>query len=380
MDSLRYWVEEMHVDGFRFDLATTLARDPIDFDPSSSFLDAVGQDPVLSRVKLIAEPWDVGDGGYRLSGFPAGWAEWNDRYRDSVRRFWKGDTGQTAELASRLTGSSDLFGQRGRRPWASVNFVTAHDGFTLRDLVSYDHKHNEANGENNRDGSDANHSWNCGAEGPSDAPDLRALRLRQSKNLIATLLLSQGLPMLLGGDEFGRSQQGNNNAYCQNNESTWVDWTLADAESELLQFVQRLVHFRRDHIAFHRHRFFHGRTAPSGIKDITWLRNDGNERSSSDWSESEGRTLGFVLRGAARGYHLTAGGEPEVDDSFLAVLNADPEPVDFCFPDAMLGRGWRRVLSTDPASPEGAHFEPRAPVRIGGRVVELFVESETLAP
>jgi len=380
MDSLRYWVEEMHVDGFRFDLATTLARDPSRFDPSSSFLDAARQDPVLSQVKLIAEPWDVGADGYRLGGFPAGWAEWNDRYRDSVRRFWKGDPGQTAELASRLSGSSDLFDRRGRRPWASINFVTAHDGFTLRDLVSYDRKHNEANGEHNRDGTDANHSWNCGVEGPSDDSDVRALRLRQSQNLLATLLLSQGVPMLLAGDELGHSQQGNNNAYCQDDETVWLDWSLEAVEAELLAFVRRLVRFRRDHSAFHRHRFFDGDQSASGVKDITWLRPDGSERGPSDWEDPADRTLGFVLSGEARGYHLTADGEPELDDTFLVVLNAKPQPIPFRLPGAPFGQAWRRVLSTDPTSREGDRFTAGETLQIGARALELFVQGGSEAP
>jgi isoamylase len=367
MDSLRYWVEEMHVDGFRFDLATTLARDPTAFDPSSSFLDAMGQDPVLSRVKLIAEPWDVGEDGYRLGQFPAGWAEWNDRYRDTVRRYWKGDAGQTADLASRWSASSDLFDQRGRRPWASVNFVTAHDGFTLRDLVSYDRKHNEANGQSNEDGADANHSWNCGIEGPSDDAGIRALRLRQCKNLMATLLLSQGVPMLLAGDELGHSQRGNNNAYCQDGDITWLDWSRAEEERELHEFVKRLVHFRRAHIAFHRHRFFRGREAASGLKDITWLRADGQERSRDDWEDPEDRTLAFVVSGRAHDYHLTADGVPEVDDSFLVVLNANPRAVEFRLPDERFGLVWAQVLSTDPGHEPGETSKAGGTLRIGGR-------------
>ena len=374
MDSLRYWVEEMHVDGFRFDLATTLARDPTDFDPSSSFLDAIGQDPVLSAVKLVAEPWDVGHDGYRLGGFPAGWAEWNDRYRDVVRRFWKGDAGQMADLASRLTASSDVFDRGGRRPWSSINFVTAHDGFSLRDLVSYDHKHNEANGEGNRDGSDANHSWNCGVEGPSDDPAVRALRLRQSKNLLATLLLSQGVPMLLAGDELGRTQGGNNNAYCQDNETSWQDWSPDPEGGDLLEFTRRLVHFRRSHIAVHRRRFFRGHQTTAGIKDITWLRTDGSERSEEDWADPEERSLGFVLSGEARGYHLTAGGEPEVDDTILVLLNAHPHAVEFHLPGDPWGGTWRRVISTDPGSAGGEVFAAGEALRLDGRTLELFVE------
>ncbi len=380
MDSLRYWVEDMHVDGFRFDLAATLARDPFDFDPSASFLDTIGQDPVLSRVKLIAEPWDVGDGGYRLGGFPPGWAEWNDRYRDTARRFWKGDAGQTADLASRVSASADIFDRLGRRPWASVNFVTAHDGFTLRDLVSYDHKHNEANGEENRDGTDDNHSWNCGAEGPSDDPEVVALRLRQSKNLLGTLLFSQGLPMLVAGDELGRTQGGNNNAYCQDNEISWVDWSLLGEEGELLDFVRRMVRIRRDHIAFHRHRFFRGQRSPAGIKDITWLRADGHEREGGDWDDPEDRTLGAVLCGDAMGYHLTAGGEPEGDASFLILLNAYHGPVEFRMPGQPFPPAWRRVISSDPESLEGEVIEAEKSVALGGRTLELFVEAGSPTP
>jgi glycogen operon protein len=331
MDSLRYWVEEMHVDGFRFDLATTLARVHTDFDEHSGFLDAIRQDPVLSQVKLIAEPWDVGPDGYRLGGFPPGWAEWNDRYRDTVRRFWRGDTGMVGELASRITGSGDLFHHRGRRPWASVNFIAAHDGFTLRDLVSYDGKHNEANGEGNRDGTDDNRSWNCGAEGPSDDPAVRALRLRQSKNLLATLLLSQGVPMLVAGDEFGRTQGGNNNAYCHDDVISWVDWKGIDAEGEeLLRFTQRVIQVRRRHAAFHRNRFFVGNPAH---KDICWLRADGQEMTDADWDNGFERTLAFLLSGEAGGYHLTEQGEPVPDDDFFVVLNAHDAAVEHRLPD-----------------------------------------------
>jgi glycogen operon protein len=375
MDSLRYWIEEMHVDGFRFDLATTLARDPADFDPSSSFLDAVAQDPVLSRAKLIAEPWDLGPDGHRTGGFPAGWAEWNDRYRDVVRRFWKGDPGHTPELASRLSGSGDIFDRRGRRPWASINFVTAHDGFTLRDLVSYDQKHNEANREDNRDGAEANDSWNCGVEGPSDDPEIRALRLRQSKNLLSTLLLSQGVPMLVAGDEFGRSQGGNNNAYCQDNDISWLDWDLGPDDRELLAFVRRLVRFRREHIAFHRYRFFRGQRAPSGVADVTWLRSDGAERETADWEDPEDRVLGFVLNGEAMGYHLTARGEPEADETFLVVLNGQARPVAWRMPGERFGRDWRRVLSSDPASKPGETVEASETCTVGARTAEVFVRT-----
>jgi isoamylase len=290
-DSLRYWVEEMRVDGFRFDLATTLARVEGHYDEHASFLDAVAQDPVLTSVKLIAEPWDTGLGGYQLGNFPPGWAEWNGKYRDTVRRFWKGDEGQIAEMASRVSGSADIYNHRGRRTWASVNFITAHDGFTLRDLVSYNDKHNEANKEDNRDGADDNYSWNGGAEGATEDAEIRALRLRQMRNLLTTLLLSQGVPMLLAGDEFARTQGGNNNPYCQDSEIGWLDWNR-DAEGEdLLAFTRRLIALRREHIVFHRGRFFHGATIPSTeVKDVTWLRADGEEDDRSGlggwWGEN----------------------------------------------------------------------------------------------
>jgi glycogen operon protein len=375
MDSLRYWVEEMHVDGFRFDLATTLARESGNFDENSSFLDTMRQDPVLSHVKLVAEPWDVGHEGYRLGGFQPGWAEWNDRYRDTVRRYWKGDSGQLGELASRVTGSSDIFDRRGRRPWASINFVTAHDGFTLRDLVSYDHKHNEANGEGNADGSDHNHSWNCGVEGETEDLDVRRLRLQQSKNLLASLLLSQGVPMLLAGDELGNTQSGNNNAYCQDGELSWIDWS-PDAEGRaLLDFVRRLLRFRHDHIALHRHRFFQGlETGSSETKDITWLRADGMERGFDDWGDPDDRMLGFVLSGEAHGYHVTEGGEPEPDDTFLLLMNADHRAISCRLPDRSHGRAWQLLLDTAEAAREGERVEAGEDIRLEARSLALFRE------
>ncbi|MFZ1416656.1 MAG: glycogen debranching protein GlgX [Defluviicoccus sp.] len=350
MDSLRYWVEEMHVDGFRFDLATTLAREADgNFDVDSGFLDAVRQDPVLASVKLIAEPWDVGKDGYRLGGFPPRWAEWNDRYRDTVRRFWKGDGGHISDLATRLTGSSDLFDKQGRRPWASVNFVTAHDGFTLADLVGYNEKHNEANGEDNRDGHSGNDSWNCGVEGPTDDAGIRRLRLKQRCNLIATLLLSQGTPMLLAGDEIGSSQNGNNNAYCQDNALSWIDWQPIDGEERpLVEFVRAIIRLRRDHIVFHRRHFFHARFIPgTDIQDITWLKPDGGEMTEADWADGEARCLGFLIRGEAGQYHLTAWGEPQPDDSFFIALNASHEPMSWVLPPIAAGAGWERLVDTD---------------------------------
>jgi isoamylase len=378
MDSLRYWVEEMHVDGFRFDLATTLARETSDFDGHCGFLDAVGQDPVLRQVKLVAEPWDVGKDGYRLGGFPPGWAEWNDRYRDAVRRFWRGDSGLAGEFASRITGSSDIFERSGRRPWASVNFVTAHDGFTLRDLVSYEHKHNEANGENNRDGSDANHSWNCGFEGYTDDPDVERLRKRQMRNFLVTLLLSQGVPMLLAGDEFARTQLGNNNAYCQDNEISWLDWESIDEDAtEFREFVARLIRLRSDHVVFHRQRFFRGiLESASGVKDIVWLTADGRERSRSDWERQADYCLGFVLSGEHFDYHLTAAGDPEPDDTFLLILNASRESSNFVLPPRELGQAWDCVVDTSrDGLPTPQRHEAGETLRVESRSIAVFVRS-----
>ncbi len=347
-DSLRYWVEEMHIDGFRFDLATTLAREHGGFDSHAGFLVSLRQDPVLSRVKLIAEPWDLGEGGYRLGGFSPGWAEWNDRYRDTVRRFWKGDPGQIPELATRITGSSDIFANSGRRPWASINFVTAHDGFTLNDLVSYNGKHNQANLEDNRDGANDNNSWNCGAEGPSDDSAVRRLRNRQRRNFLATLLLSQGVPMLTAGDEVGRSQNGNNNAYCHDNALNWLSWSEDEPEQQqILEFLRRLVRLRREHIVFHRLRFFQRRTIPgTAIRDILWLRPDGREMSDPDWLDQEARTLTMLIRGEAGQYHLTAMGEQQPDDSFLIVLNAHFQTVELTLPSLAAGARWELLIDT----------------------------------
>ena len=349
MDSLRYWVEEMHVDGFRFDLASTLARERDGFDHHCGFLDAMRQDPVLTRVKLIAEPWDVGLGGYQLGGFPAGWAEWNDRYRDTVRRFWKSDDAQVADLATRITGSSDIFNNHGRRPWASVNFVTAHDGFTLADAVSFNDKHNDANQEGNRDGTDNNHSWNCGAEGPTDDLEIQRLRLKQRRNLMATLLLSQGLPMLVAGDEFGRSQGGNNNAYCQDNEIGWIDWDgITEEDQAFREFVRQVIKFRQDHIIFRRARFFFSRKIKgTEITDISWLRPDGQEFSPEDWSDGDIHYVSCLMRGEAGEYHLTARGEPQPDDSFFLILNAHFENIDWTLPTMSAGERWRLLLDTD---------------------------------
>src|ERR1041384_234865 len=314
MDSLRYWALEMHVDGFRFDLCTTLARENGDYSQGAAFFDRIRQDPVLARLKLISEPWDVGPYGYQLGNMPPGWAEWNAQYRDTVRRFWKGDTGLVPEMASRLAGSSDIFGYRGRRPWSSINFITAHDGFTLQDLVSYNEKHNEANGEENRDGHDPNFSWNGGVEGPSDDTAIVSLRDQQKRNLLATLLLSLGVPMLLAGDEFGHTQGGNNNAYCQDNDISWLDWENVRSEDEALrEFVRYLVHLRRRHRVFSRPRFFRGEVvSEAGLKDITWVTPAGIEATGEDWGNQVALSLGYMLGGAA-GEFFTRGGQRDID-------------------------------------------------------------------
>lgn len=348
-DSLRYWVEEMHVDGFRFDLATALARERDGaFDPYSGFLDVIRQDPVLSSVKLIAEPWDVGPDGYQLGAFPPGWAEWNDRYRDTVRRFWKGEAGVIGEQASRVTGSSDIFDRHGRRSWASINFITAHDGFTLADVVSYEDKHNEANQEDNQDGTDHNQSWNCGVEGPTDDSDILELRARQQRNLMATLLLSEGTPMLLAGDEIGRTKEGNNNTYCQDNELNWIDWgALGELDKKLLDFTRYLIGLRRGHIVFRRGRFFRGAPVPgTDVKDITWMTPDGREKTEKDWNVPYARCLSFVLSGEAGRYHLTSGGRAEPDDTFLVIMNASEEAIEYVLPELAAPCAWEPIVDT----------------------------------
>jgi isoamylase len=374
MDSLRYWIDEMHVDGFRFDLASALARELHDVDRLGSFFDIVHQDPMISQVKLIAEPWDVGPGGYQVGNFPIGWAEWNGKYRDSVRRFWRGTGGQTAELAYRLTGSSDLYAQGGRLPHASINFVTAHDGFTLNDLVSYEHKHNEANGEDNRDGEDHNESLNFGAEGPTDDPAVLEARHRQRRNFMATLLLSQGVPMLLGGDELGRSQGGNNNAYAQDNQVSWVDWRLTDADRQLLDFTRGLIQLFRGHPVLRRQRFFQGRRIRgSSVKDLTWFAPGGSEMTDEEWQAAGVRAIGLRLAGDAideRGPR----GERIVDDTLLLLLNAG-EPVDFRLP-ANAHDGWLLAFDTrspdPPANGDGVHHAAGTIYRLIERSVALF--------
>jgi len=355
MDSLRYWVLEMHVDGFRFDLAATLARELHEVDRLGAFLDIIHQDPVLSQVKLIAEPWDLGEGGYQVGKFPAGWAEWNDKYRDAVRSYWKGDGGLIGELAYRFTGSSDLYARSGRKPYASINFVTAHDGFTLQDLVSYDTKHNEANGEENRDGTDNNRSWNCGAEGPTDDPQIKRLRSQQRRNFLATLLLSQGVPMLLSGDEIGHTQQGNNNAYCQDNEISWLDWNQERVDKAPLDFVQRLIALRRDHPVFRRRNFFQGRKIKGAeIKDIVWFKHDGHEMTDEEWNQDFARSLGLLLSGDAVD-EIDERGQNIKDENFAILLNAHHEEIHFVLPARTPDSGWFVLVDTSCQTSEDAN-------------------------
>jgi isoamylase len=377
MDSLRYWATEMHVDGFRFDLCTTLARENGDYSQGSAFFDAVCQDPVMTGIKLIAEPWDLGPYGYQLGNFPPGWAEWNARYRDTLRRFWKGDQGLVADLASRLAGSSDIFGYRGRRPWASVNFITAHDGFTLQDLVSYGDKHNEANGENNRDGSDANWSSNYGVEGPSDDDAIVALRDRQKRNMLASLLFSLGVPMLLAGDEIGRSQRGNNNAYCQDNEISWTDWQdIRPEDAELSRFVSHLIHLRRQHRVFSRPRFLRGEVlSEAGVKDITWFTQSGKEAGAEDWANPAAMALGYVLSGAA-GEFLTPGGQRDIDESFLVMMNAYGDDLDFRIPELAAPMWWEPLIDTAQSGGQisnGRIYVPGEVYRLQARSFALFI-------
>lgn len=368
MDSLRYWVTEMHVDGFRFDLAATLARQFHEVDRLSSFFDLVQQDPVVSQVKLIAEPWDVGEGGYQVGNFPPLWTEWNGKYRDTVRDLWRGEPRTLAEFASRLTGSSDLYQDDGRRPLASINFVTCHDGFTLNDLVSYNNKHNQDNGEDNRDGESHNRSWNCGAEGDTDDAAVLALRARQKRNFIATLMLSQGVPMLSHGDEFARTQNGNNNAYCQDSELAWVPWPEDDGE--LLDFTRAMVWLRRDHPVFRRRRFFHGRPVQGThdeLSDIAWFTPAGTEMTQRDWGSTQAQALSVFLNGNAisepgpRGEHIA-------DDSFLLMFNASPKPLEFVVP-VNHGRQWQVVVDT--ALPDGVAAGTGAKVQAGDRLTLL---------
>ncbi|MFB7501353.1 glycogen debranching protein GlgX [Streptomyces sp. NPDC056161] len=368
MDSLRYWVTEMHVDGFRFDLAATLARQFHEVDRLSAFFDLIQQDPVISRVKLIAEPWDLGEGGYQVGNFPPLWSEWNGKYRDTVRDFWRAEPGALGEFASRLTGSSDLYAHSRRRPRASVNFVTAHDGFTLRDLVSYNDKHNEANGEGNRDGESVNRSWNCGVEGETDDPAVLELRARQQRNFLATLLLSQGIPMLCHGDELGRTQGGNNNAYCQDSEVSWIDWRLTGAQRGLADFTRHVVGLRAAHPVLRRRRFFRGDTATHAgqpLPDLVWLLPDAREMTDRDWQRSDAHSVGVFLNGDAIAEHDPYG-RRVIDDSFLLLLNSYWEPVGFRLPDATYGERWTTLIDT--AYPDGIPDERERKANTGLRV------------
>jgi glycogen operon protein len=346
MDSLRYWVHEMHVDGFRFDLAPVLARELYEVNRLGTFFDIIQQDPELSQVKLIAEPWDLGEGGYQVGNFPVGWAEWNGKYRDCVRRFWRGDLGQVPELASRLTGSSDLYQAGGRRTYASINFVTSHDGFTLDDLVSYERKHNEANGDQNRDGADENFSRNWGAEGPTQSPSIQRTRQRMKRNFIATLVFSQGVPMVLGGDELGRTQAGNNNAYCQDNEISWLDWDLSDDDRELLEFTRQCLRFFRSNPVLRRRTFFTGRPmSDGGVKDLTWIRPDGGEMTDADWADSSRQILGMLIDGQATD-EVDERGRPVFGDTVLLLMNGSGRSKSFALP-AMEGPGmWQEIVNT----------------------------------
>jgi glycogen operon protein len=359
----------MHVDGFRFDLASTLARELHEVDRLSAFFDVIQQDPIVSRVKLIAEPWDVGEGGYQVGNFPPLWSEWNGRYRDTMRDFWRGQDDRLSEFAGRLTGSSDLYQQDGRRPYNSINFITAHDGFTLHDLVSYDQKHNEANGENNADGESHNRSWNCGVEGPTDDPNVNAIRERQMRNFLATLFLSQGVPMLVAGDEMGRTQHGNNNAYCQDNDLSWLDWAEVERHAGLLAFTRRCIQLRRRHWALRRRRWLRG-------EDVVWLDPNGTPMSEEQWQTGFAKSLAVFLDGE-RLPTRDSRGKPIVDHSFLLMFNAHWERVDFTLPGPPLGKGWRLVLDTNaPDAAENAEsWDAGARVTLEGRSLKVLARA-----
>lgn len=379
MDSLRYWVTEMHVDGFRFDLAATLARELHDVSRLSSFFDTMHQDPTLADVKLIAEPWDVGDGGYQVGQFPVLWAEWNGKYRDTMRRFWKGDPGQLSDFGNRLTGSSDLYQFDGRKPYASINFLTAHDGFTLCDLVSYNEKHNEANKDDNKDGANDNDSWNMGAEGPTDGEEVNRLRERQMRNFLATLMLSQGVPMLNGGDDIGRSQRGNNNCYCQDNELTWHDWNLDEPRKRLLDFTGKLIHFRLAHPNLHRRKFFQDREIRKKgedtiIQDIAWFNTDGNQVSDEVWNTAWSRSIAILLNGETL-QAVNEEGEPIVDDSFLLVVNAAHEGVEFTVPPSPSGKAWLQVIDTENVKDPFVRAQVADKIIMGGRSLKLLSDA-----
>ena len=366
MDSLRYWIQEMHVDGFRFDLAAALARELHDVDRLSAFFDLIQQDPVVSQVKLIAEPWDVGEGGYHVGNFPPLWSEWNGKYRDTVRDYWRGQDATLGEFAYRFTGSADLYAETGRRPYASVNFVTAHDGFTLKDLVSYNEKHNEANGEENRDGEGHNRSWNCGAEGPTNDDKVNALRAKQQRNFLTTLLLSQGVPMISGGDEIGRTQKGNNNAYCQDNELSWFDWENFD--EALLNFTRNLIALRRKHRIFGRRRWFQGRPLHgTGVKDIAWFTPQAKEMSEEDWKAGFAKSLGVFLNGDAIA-STDMCGDRVTDDSFYFIFNAHHEPLQFTMPEASFGQNWLKLIDTNDPPRRRDRRKAQQEVPAGGKI------------
>jgi glycogen operon protein len=372
MDSLRYWVLDMHVDGFRFDLASALARELYEVDRLGAFFDIIHQDPVLSQVKLIAEPWDLGEGGYQVGNFPVLWTEWNGRYRDTVRRFWRGDGGTVAELATRLAGSADLYAHNGRRPYASINFITAHDGFTLQDLVTYEHKRNEANGDDNRDGENHNLSWNGGVEGPTGDPAVIALRERQKRNFIATLFLSQGVPMISGGDELGRTQQGNNNAYCQDNEISWTHWDLTDDRRAFLAFTRRVVRLMHDQPTLRRRRFFQGRPIRgAGVKDIMWLAPSGREMTEAEWTADHVKCLAVRLAGNAIG-EISDAGEPIVGDTIVYLLNAGEAPVDFTLSAFVPDPRWECLIDTFDETRAGRVFSGGTTYRMADRSVAVF--------
>ncbi len=374
MDSLRYWVTEMHVDGFRFDLAATLARELHDVDRLSAFFDIIHQDPIISQVKLIAEPWDVGSGGYQVGNFPVLWAEWNGKYRDTVRRYWKGDEGQLSDLAYRLTGSSDLYQNDGRKPSASINFVVAHDGFTLNDLVSYNEKHNQANGENNQDGANDNYSWNMGAEGPTDDPAIHRAREVQERNLLATLFLSQGVPMLCGGDEIGRTQNGNNNAYCQDNEISWYNWKLDERQRRLLAFTRKLIALRTAHPNLRRRRFFQDREVRhSSLKDIAWYRNNGEEMTQEQWDAGWMRSIALMYNGNTLDV-VDDMGLPIFDDSFLILLNSYHDCVTYTLPPSPKGRGWILIMDTSDIERPFKSVSIKGQMDVRGRSVVLLQE------
>ena len=389
MDSLRYWVTDMHVDGFRFDLAATLARELHEVSKLSSFFDTIHQDPTLAEVKLIAEPWDVGDGGYQVGQFPVLWAEWNGKYRDTVRRFWKGDGGMLSDFAYRLTGSSDLYQFDGRKPYASINFITAHDGFTLCDLVSYNQKHNEANLEDNRDGNDNNDSWNMGVEGPTDDPEINHLRERQMRNFLTTLMLSQGVPMLCGGDEVARSQRGNNNGYCQDSEISWFDWNLDDSRRRLRDFTRKLINLRLEHPNLHRRKFFQDREIRKKgngelvrvIRDVAWFNTDGKEFSDDAWNSEWNRAIGLILNGQTLQVS-NEDGEWVIDDSFLLLVNASDQGVEFVIPPSPCGNTWCQIIDTENIDDPFAYGLAGEKIIVGGRALKLLSDEsiKTVAP